>query len=592
MATPCFLLPHRITRLASAAALIGLVGCDAASPGDSDTAPADPESAPAHQPEQEEAASPADEAAGPQADCATNDGEGSDLPCAEGISITQIDINQGVAVTLLDNGEWVPGNGLPQDDDLEDNRVASVVGNRPGIVVAAWDTDGDWSAREITARLVLSGGGVDEVYLDTKNVSGSSDNDMSNLDATFNWNVDAEHLVTGVKMTVDLREADSGEDGSDQANRFPDEPESLRIPDNPMTLEVTVVPITNTDPRCSGSTPPATDEPYLENYRKILQQFNPVSEVKIHAYDGPAVESNVDEECWFGTTETTGVLYHAYMARVDAEVHANHVYFAVADLCGDGGTNSNPCQSAGGMAWNWGFVAAAAWWDNGNLPDFYSWRYHQAVHEIGHAQGRAHSPGGGAGDPDPNYPNADGSLDTWGYGILDDSVHTGTGDKRFDYMSYEYSNSWSSLYTWEKNARYIAAYQNWDRGMFSDIELARHADFGNADKRAALRKTDTMLMGITQPDGGVVWRAIEGAYEPEASNSERTFQFKTRDGRSINSPAWETTMDGKDSLQYVVARMPEELQDISDIVDLGGGSRSASRLRVSVEDVHRYRPNR
>lgn len=513
----------------------------------------------------------------PTASCEADDGEGSDLPCVADLEITQIDLNQGVGAILFEDGEWVPGNGVPGDSDTDDERNVPVVQGRDGLMVAAWSTPAGWEAREVTARLVLSGA-VDKVYLDTKSVSGDS-SAMSDRDGTFNWEVDGEDLVTGVEMTVDLREADSSADGSDSVNRFPTEPESLRIPDNPMTFEVTVVPITNTDPSCSR-TAPATDEPYLERYTNILRQWNPAGDLKVHAYQGPPIEVNAPEECFFGTTEDTGVLYKAYMARLDAEVHANHVYYAVIDVCA-GGMPGSECSGAGGMAWNWGFVAAGVWW--GPDDDWYGFNYVTEVHEVGHAQGRGHAPAGGAPEPDPDYPVPDGTIETWGYGIVDGRIVDGYS-QNYDYMAYVYDLAWSSAYTWQENARYIAAYQNWDRAPLPGVEFSTDFGLGDAKRRTALRNSDTMLIKMTRPDGTVSYKAIHGGFEPELANSQETIRFHTADARTVDVPVWRTTLDG--GIDYVVTRMPAELQDIRRIEDHTDSTRGPKV--VSPRDVTRY----
>jgi len=44
--------------------------------------------------------------------------------------------------------------------------------------------------------------------------------------------------------------------------------------------------------------------------------------------------------------------------------------------------------------------------------------YTTIIHEIGHNQGRQHSPCGGASDPDPKYPYANADIGDWGYNLV------------------------------------------------------------------------------------------------------------------------------------------------------------------------------
>lgn len=76
-------------------------------------------------------------------------------------------------------------------------------------------------------------------------------------------------------------------------------------------------------------------------------------------------------------------------------------------------------------------------WDKGGAD-------HVAAHEWGHNWGRRHAPCGGAGNPDTNYPYADGSIGVYG---LDVAARTLKPPTSTDLMGY-CSNEWISAYTY------------------------------------------------------------------------------------------------------------------------------------------------
>jgi hypothetical protein len=71
-----------------------------------------------------------------------------------------------------------------------------------------------------------------------------------------------------------------------------------------------------------------------------------------------------------------------------------------------------------------------------------------AAHELGHNMNRAHTPGCGAGRPDPGYPVPIGNLDDTGIDILRGQVYK--NNMSLDFMSYCGSEStwWVSSYTY------------------------------------------------------------------------------------------------------------------------------------------------
>ena len=78
----------------------------------------------------------------------------------------------------------------------------------------------------------------------------------------------------------------------------------------------------------------------------------------------------------------------------------------------------------------------------------------ELAHEVGHNLNLAHAPCGGAGNPDPEFPYANGSIGASGYDFRDGTVVS--PDRRRDIMGYCYEQGWLSDYYFEKVIDYRA----------------------------------------------------------------------------------------------------------------------------------------
>ncbi|MDP1831209.1 MAG: IPT/TIG domain-containing protein [Geothrix sp.] len=98
-------------------------------------------------------------------------------------------------------------------------------------------------------------------------------------------------------------------------------------------------------------------------------------------------------------------------------------------------TSSSPFQYRTALGWD-----KTGYSDGGNFPEVFA-------HETGHNMGRAHSPCGGAGSPDPAYPYTDGGIGVWGY---DSTVNLLKSPLTYkDIMGYCTPN-WVSDYVYQK----------------------------------------------------------------------------------------------------------------------------------------------
>ena len=144
----------------------------------------------------------------------------------------------------------------------------------------------------------------------------------------------------------------------------------------------------------------------------------------------------------------------------------NALLTAVADLrTADNAENNsyyygvfNPAESfgtfcAGGCVAGLGFVSPEMnSWSRASVGLGFSGEQLAEVfaHEIGHNHGRTHSPCGGPANPDPNFPDDNGSIGSWGINIFDGTLHKPSHAR--DFMSY-CNPAWVSKYTYEALAK-------------------------------------------------------------------------------------------------------------------------------------------
>ncbi|TPV93058.1 MAG: hypothetical protein B7733_22605 [Myxococcales bacterium FL481] len=469
------------------------------------------------------------------------DASTEELPFADGIEIAKIYLNQGVAIPVYENGDWVNGA----------DRVADGIRDRAGLIRAFWSDAGD-EERDITARLVLSGA-VDHVYVSRKMVSGTSD--VADPETTFNFTIAEDHLIPDVEMQIDLRETEESNDGADEASLWPEDgPGALEITDEIRTVKLTVVRVAN--PNCADGIPEIDDEEHWHKFHTTLYSWYPTNDFDVRIHDTILENAHTD---WIPLLD--GLIS---MRASDGEPE-NHHYFGYIDACANtfgSGTGS------GGLAWPWSTVSGGIWWYEKHIlwGQMYEYAWAIAAHEAGHSQGRRHFDACGAGGPFTPYPHADGELepDNWGYGVVDGylaATHK-VYDKRFvDYMGY-CDPQWTTLHTW--NAL-------WD----GEVETFR-SPFGDED---------TMLIRVANQDGTVKWRAIPGYMTDERANSDERVRFVTKSGQTVEAPAYTDVLDNLST--YVAVRMPATLDKITEITYIPKPGDARANVAVDIAEVGR-----
>ncbi|TPV95908.1 MAG: hypothetical protein B7733_07525 [Myxococcales bacterium FL481] len=458
--------------------------------------------------------------------------EGNDvLPHADGVEITDIAVNQGVAAPVYASGSWIDAS----------SRSVDIIRGRGALVRAFWDASGD--SHEVVARLILSGA-VDHVYTSTKTVVGTSH--VLDPDSTFNFVLPEEHVVPGVKMQIDLREKDEDVEGAGDPAVWPDDPGALGVADDAMQLRITIVPVDN--PECEDGIPEIDPDKtedgklHFEKLHRMLYSFYPTNDFTLEVSE-PLTWSVTDD--WYP------LLYE--LDDMQGSDETNY-YFAYADGCG------NSVGGDGGMALSDLHISAGIWWYEHNVlwGDDYRYAWGVATHEIGHTLGRPHSPGCNAGGPDAGYPNPGGEIESyqWGYGVLDGFL-TAQNEDWFDYMSYCDPYQWTSEYVWVRVANRVETHAR--GGVVDDVSISE-AEF---KERQRLQRLPTQLVRVERTDGTERWDVAGGGYFAEQSNAPDTVTVRLRDGRERTLPGAHRHLDNGDTM--TVYRLPAVLDEVVDL---------------------------
>lgn len=189
-------------------------------------------------------------------------------------------------------------------------------------------------------------------------------------------------------------------------------------------FRVVFVPVRHTVDGSVGDVTGANADQFMRDVRRLF----PVDEDEIllhaeYSTSAPLLQSDNGNSAW------NTILGEIQALRV-LEGAAGHYYGVVHPTYGGG------IAGMGYVGW-----PAAIGWDK--LPSGAS----VAAHEWGHNLGRKHSPGCGAGNPDPGYPYPGGVIGAWGYDL--DAQVLRSPSAYYDLMSY-CGPEWISDYVYEE----------------------------------------------------------------------------------------------------------------------------------------------
>ncbi|WP_052549699.1 hypothetical protein [Enhygromyxa salina] len=455
---------------------------------------------------------------------------------AAGISIVEVELNQGTRVPIGAGADWIDVDG----------RDGVAIASRDAVIRVHYSVDADWVPREIEARLSLQyPDGSEDSFVEVRTVKASSRRDDLNGPFVFRLETDDEQTRAGTQYQVELwdRQPSIGEGFEPGAWSNPDVGHRpIGFEAVPLELELVIVPI-----EYQGDVPKLDEKLLLGIVNNVYEQ-NPVTEVRwdVHAavpYDGQL-------------NSLSSLLPVLAQLRSDEGADPNAYYHALIDV---------GSQSLGGV---FGISYAA----NDTKDDAGSrvsatvvWNIDPSAaietftHELGHAQGLAHvaCPTAAADDPDPSFPHPNGQIGAWGVGT--ESLQVYDPAKVYDYMSY-CGPSWVSDWTWAKTHARIQTLTAWD------FEGAGVGDSG--DERTQL------LVGAVRAnsDGSPSWEwwTMPGGIDVGRRSSAERFEFETSTGERIVAQADVSELSDHQT-RWIKVVLPAEISELTAIRYVNGG---------------------
>ena len=249
--------------------------------------------------------------------------------------------------------------------------------------------------------------------------------DPSQLSRSWNVEVPSWLIQPGLAVRAAVDPNDAVGEANELDNVYPPSGAPLSVDVREASpFRVTFVPIRHAVNGTVGNVTGANADQFMRDVRKLF----PVAadDVLLHAEyatSAPLLESDNGNGAW------NTILGEIQALRV-LEGGPGHYYGVVHPTYGGG---------IAGMGYV-GWPAAIGW-------DKLSSAGSVAAHEWGHNLGRKHSPGCGAGGPDPNYPYPGGVIGAWGYDLATQALRSPSA--YYDLMSY-CGPEWISDYVYEK----------------------------------------------------------------------------------------------------------------------------------------------
>jgi CARDB/Peptidase M66 len=288
----------------------------------------------------------------------------------------------------------------------------------------------------VRVRFALSGVLTKDTTLGANGLSVPLSPNEGSLSASWNMPVPGALIQPNLTILAEVDPANTVAETNESDNLFPSGGTPLALDVRPTsTFAVRFVPILQTANGLQGNVSNANKATYLAAAMRVhpLAAYDADMRAPLST-DAPAVDAT-------SSTAWTQVLNELRAART-SDGNSRYYYGVV-----------KPSYSSGIAGIGYVGLPVAIGWDKSGADGV-------AAHEWGHNWGRQHAPCGNAGNPDLNYPYANGAIGVYGFDVGAQSIKPPTYS---DLMGY-CNNGWISDYTYTGVMDY--------RGTHADVETA------------------------------------------------------------------------------------------------------------------------
>lgn len=412
---------------------------------------------------------------------------------AHGVRIGDVYANQAVRVVVGDGAENVPLHTAP------------LVKGKKTLLRGMIEVEEGWVPRELEAEVRL-------VYADNTEESTSfnlmvnGDSEDGDPGSSIFAPIPGELIQPGMKYQLRLFDKDASMEGEPLfgAVEAPATPALLGIQPEELGIDVVLVPIFH-DLGSACPEAPSPTELDIQLLSDWLLAHNPADHVDITVGPTLTYETSVSNGFDF-------MLDFLAQTREEMGAPSGEYWYGIIRTCGETpmvpGVGAIDGQAIAVNDFNFiddpSLRVAAGRWRTDVLTDgtvqVEKSVQDTFVHEIGHTQGRAHSPCDAPG-ADNDYPYPDADIGIWGFDTINNLYYSPTARK--DYMSY-CNPVWVSDYVYLQVYPFISTISSWDAGDQPPAEEA-----------------ELLLYGTVNNAGDVAWRTRMGTFPsvetPEAS---------------------------------------------------------------------------
>lgn len=296
------------------------------------------------------------------------------------IKVQPNDVALGVQALYLNQAAQNLGNEVP------------IIAGRPGLLRAfVVGDEGSFYEPTVRATLFLDDEEVYSVTMAPENEYLPPRAEEGRLDLSYNAVIDGEHIQPGLEIVLDMDVHGVVPLKAGSSKRWPETGrEQMDVRSLP-TMKLMVVPtVLSWNPDGDGAVGWSRTISETSANTRLTRTLRPVGDFEITVRETFVSEQDL----------RTGNGWSRYLNEIrllrEVEDHNGYYYGAV--------------QLPPGSAWGGlGFVGFPA--GVGRNHD------NTMAHEVGHNMNLRHAPCGGAGGPDPAYPNNNGDIGIWGYNV-------------------------------------------------------------------------------------------------------------------------------------------------------------------------------